>query len=90
MRIFQLFGRPTFLKQFHGWLTLIWGALIPVTVLTGLKGSIVWIALMSVWANFASHFAAWQSSRTEVQLADDTDDTDALAVRAVQPDRGTA
>lgn len=67
MRVFQLFGRPAFLKAFHGWMTLIWGVLIPVTILTGLKGSIVWIALMSVWANFVGHFSSWQATRVEVK-----------------------
>jgi hypothetical protein len=67
VRVFQLFGRPAFLKAFHGWLTLIWGVLIPITVFTGLKQSIVWIALMSVWANFVGHFSSYQATRVEVR-----------------------
>lgn len=66
MRIFQLFGKPSFLKHFHGIMTLIWFVLIPVTVFTGLKSSIIWIAMMSVWANFVGHFSSWQAARTEV------------------------
>jgi hypothetical protein len=66
MASFELFGRPAFLKGFHGWATLAWGLLIPVTVLTDLKASIVWIALMSVWANFVGHFSSWQAARVEV------------------------
>lgn len=71
MRIFELFGRPAFLKAFHGWATLVWGALIPITVATGLKGSIIWIALMSVWANFVGHFSSWQATRVEVKQDDE-------------------
>ena len=67
MRIIQLFGRPTFLRTFHGWMTIAWGGAIPITVLTSLKTSITWIALMSVWANFVGHFASWQSARVEVK-----------------------
>jgi hypothetical protein len=67
VRVFQLFGRPAFLKAFHGWLTLIWGVLIPITVFTSLKGSIIWISLMSVWANFVGHFSSWQATRVEVR-----------------------
>lgn len=67
MRIFELFGRPAFLRGFHGVMTLAWGVLIPVTVLTGLKASIIWIALMSVWANFVGHFSSWQAARVEVK-----------------------
>jgi hypothetical protein len=57
-----------FLRLFHGVSTLIWCALIPITVFTGLKGSIVWIAMMSVWANFVGHFSSWQASRAEVKI----------------------
>ena len=32
-----LFGRPAFLRGFHGPMTLARGVLIPVTVFTGLK-----------------------------------------------------
>lgn len=64
---FELFGRPAFLKAFHGWMTVLWGLLVPATIFTGLKSSIVWIALMSVWANFVGHFSSWQATRVEVR-----------------------
>ena len=73
-RFAALFGRPQFLRGFHGWMTLMWGVLIPVTVFTGLKGSIIWIALMSVWANFVGHFSSWQAARVEVKQDDQLDD----------------
>lgn len=50
-----------------GWMTLGWGLLIPIIVFTGLKASIIWIALMSVWANFVGHFSSWQAARVEVK-----------------------
>ena len=71
---FELFGRPAFLKAFHGWLTVVWGALIPITIFTGLKTSIFWIALMSVWANFVGHFSSWQATRVEVRQDETTGD----------------
>ena len=55
------------LRRFHGYMTVLWGLLVPITVFTGLKGSIVWIALMSVWANFVGHFSSWQAARVEVK-----------------------
>lgn len=67
MKVFALFGRPEFLKAFHGWSTLVWFILIPLTILTDLKESIMWIALMSVWANFVGHFSSWQATRVEVK-----------------------
>jgi hypothetical protein len=69
-----LFGRPAFLRGFHGWMTLCWGLLVPITVLTGLKGSIIWIALMSVWANFVGHFSSWQAARVEVKQDEQVDE----------------
>ena len=67
MRTFELFGRPAFLRAFHGWCTLVWFVLIPVTIFTDLKSALVWIAMMSVWANFVGHFSSWQAARVEVK-----------------------
>lgn len=61
-----------FLRLFHGVMTILWAGLIPVTVLSPLKTSITWIALMSVWANFVGHFSSWQASRAEVKIDKDT------------------
>lgn len=52
------------LRTFHKWATVVWFLLIGPTVLWW-KESIAWIALMSVWANFGSHFSAWQAARAE-------------------------
>jgi hypothetical protein len=84
-RFNSLFGRPAFLRAFHGWATLAWAVLIPVTVFTGLKGSIIWIALMSVWANFVGHFSSWQAARVEVkqdEMVEEATETadDAIAI----------
>jgi hypothetical protein len=76
-RFTALFGRPTFLRAFHGWSTLIWAIAIPITVFTDLKSSIVWIALMSVWANFVGHFSSWQAARVEVKQDDQIEALDA-------------
>jgi len=61
-------SHPRRLQAFHGWMTVAWGLAIPISVFTSLKTSLVWIVLMSAWANFASEFAAWQASRTETKL----------------------
>lgn len=72
MGIFRKLGEPLFLRAFHGWLTIVWAILIPVSVATDLKNSVPWIVAMSVWANFAGHFASWQAARIEVKQ-DDSD-----------------
>ena len=57
---------PQHLRTFHLVFTVLWGvAAIPTVLLWA--DSILWVGLMSCWANFASHFAAYQASRVEVQ-----------------------
>lgn len=45
-------------------LTVLW-ALAIVPTLLWWKDSILWVSLMSLWANIAAHAAAWQGSRAE-------------------------
>lgn len=52
------------LRHFHAIATLIWLSLVVPTVLWWSE-SILWVGLMSAWANAAGHFAAWQSTRAE-------------------------
>ena len=67
-------ANPTVLQIFHGIMTLLWFCLIPITVFTNLKTSLLWIALMSVYANFIGHFSSWQAARAEVAIMGRTDD----------------
>lgn len=73
--VFALFGRPRFLRAFHGWATVIWAILIPVSVMTDLKNSVPWVVAMSVWANFVGHFSSWQATRVEVKQDEQIDET---------------
>lgn len=48
----------------HKWLTLVWvGLMIPS--LTVWKDSLTWVIAMSVWANIAGHWGAYQAARTD-------------------------
>lgn len=51
-------------RYFHGVLTAVWALLIIPTLLWW-NDSILWVLLMSLWANVAAHFAAWQGARAE-------------------------
>jgi len=67
MRIFALFGRPDFLRAFHGWCTLFW---LPFTLLAfslGWLNSVTFVSLISMVALFLGSFSAWQAARTEVK-----------------------
>lgn len=66
----NLFGAPRFLQGFHGWMTLVWAAAIPLTIFTSLKSSLLWIGAMSSYALAIGHWSAWQASRAEVAIAD--------------------
>jgi hypothetical protein len=54
----------TALRRFHAWATLAW-ALAAVPTVLWWRDSVFWVAAMSLWANVASHWAAWQASRAE-------------------------
>lgn len=52
------------LRRFHAVATVAWLVLTVPSVLWW-KNSILWVILLSVWANVASHFGAWQAARAE-------------------------
>jgi hypothetical protein len=58
------------LKRAHMTLTLAWGAMLPIAYLTGWLKSVVFVSLISIYANFVGHFSAWQASRAEVEAQD--------------------
>ena len=60
------------LRHFHAASTFLWLALLPPSVLWW-KDSVPWLVALSVWANLAGHFSAWQSARAEEAAGEDTD-----------------
>lgn len=58
---------PVFLRRFHGWATLFFLILGPVSWWLDWLSSVEFVAYLSLWALVASHWAAWQSSRVEVK-----------------------
>lgn len=59
-------GRLGFLRSrgFHLAMVLIWIALL-VPTLAWWKDSILWVAAMSLYANVAAHWSAYQGARAE-------------------------
>lgn len=49
----------------HLVLTILWIVMIPVAIYTGWIESIVFVAAISIYANFAGHFAAFEAARSE-------------------------
>ena len=69
------FNQAPFLKSLHGWLTVQWALHIPVIVViyiffpkTWEKISILYLALVSIYANIVGHYSAWQAARAEVKI----------------------
>jgi hypothetical protein len=50
--------------EIHLALTIIWILLI-VPSLLWWRDSVLWVILLSLWANIASHFAGWSAARAE-------------------------
>jgi hypothetical protein len=65
-------GVPALLRRFHLTMTGIWAALV-IPTLCWWSDSILWVALMSAWANVMAHFAAYMAGRTEKHELDRED-----------------
>lgn len=58
-------------RRLHAALTGLWLLLAIPTVLWW-RDSVAWVALMSLYANVAGHWAAWQAARAEENGPGDT------------------
>jgi hypothetical protein len=52
------------IKAFHLMMMGVW-ALAAIPTVVWWKESILWVAFMSLYANFIGHFSAWNASRAE-------------------------
>lgn len=62
---------PKFTKKLHGFLALAWFVTMPTALLTGWVESVIFVSVISIYANFAAEFAAWQAARSEVKQDED-------------------
>jgi hypothetical protein len=67
--LLEWFLNPTILRRFHASASIVWIVLI-VPTLIWWKDSVLWVALMSLWANIASHWSGWQAARAEKEASD--------------------
>ncbi len=58
-----------FLKKFHLSMMVVWALLLIPTLLFW-KESILWVLIISLYANFVGHFSAWNASRAEKKASD--------------------
>jgi hypothetical protein len=55
---------PKTLIKFHFAMMWVWSLLAIPTILLW-KDSILWVAFMSLYANFVGHFSGWDAARAE-------------------------
>ena len=78
-------NNPVLLRKIHGWLTIFWIANYPPVIAlyflvdntTFQAFCLFYLALVSIYANVAGEWAAWQACRVEVrqeEIAAGTDD----------------
>jgi hypothetical protein len=67
-------GSPEFMQKVNGWLVIFWLANFPPVIAVYIfapgawkEGSILYLALVSIYANVAGHWSAWQAARVEVK-----------------------
>lgn len=65
-KVRNLLHDPVFTTEFHKWATIVWIVLLIPSVLWW-NQAIIWVVLMSVWANIAGHWSAYQASRAELK-----------------------
>lgn len=58
-------------NTFHKIMTMIW-IMLAIPSLMWWKDALVWVIIMSLWANVVGHWSAFQASRAEENGSDDT------------------
>ena len=66
MKWIDSFMSPVGQRRFHGALTLFWILMIPPAVFW-FSQNILYVVLISQYANYISEFTAWLAARTEVR-----------------------
>lgn len=74
MRIISLFGRPTFLRGFHGWCITLWACIWAVAVPMGWIQSITFVSHVTMATALLTSFAAWCAARVEVKQDEQIDE----------------
>lgn len=73
MRVFELFGRPAFLRGFHGWATVLW-LVVSFPLAWKFGSSVVFVVWLSLYAIVVGHWSSWQAARVEIKQDEAVDD----------------
>ncbi len=58
------------MRRLHYWLTIFWAALVIPTLLWW-RESVLFVALLSIWANVVGHWSCYQAARAECAAGSD-------------------
>jgi hypothetical protein len=62
---------PTRFRKLNGYATLVWALMLPVSYFMGWVEVVVFISVISIYANFGAHLSTWAASRAEEMVRDD-------------------
>lgn len=80
---------PKAMRRFHGWATIFWLVMIPVSIHFGWIFSIAYVSALTVYDTVLGHFSSWQSARAE-EAALEADNTEVIEEihKSVKEDNG--
>lgn len=70
----QIFD-PVKWRRLNGWLVIFWIVMFGVSIAFGLMSNVAYIAILSLYANLATHLGVWAASRAEAKQ-EDNDETE--------------
>lgn len=59
-------SEPTVIRRWNGIAVVVWIVLGLPTLLFW-RESVLWVAILSLWANIVTHYGAWLTARVEVR-----------------------
>jgi hypothetical protein len=70
VKVFAPFGRPEFLRAFHGWSVVAWFGLWGVASVFGWIQDVRFVSHISMAALVLGSWSSWQAARVEVRQED--------------------
>jgi hypothetical protein len=64
---------PTKFRRLNGWLVVFWTIMFPISFGLHLLSLVLFVSLLSIYANWATHLGAWAASRAEARQVEDVD-----------------
>lgn len=64
----RFFLHPRFMLWLHGFSTVAFVVMIPISLFTHLKDSVPYVVFLSLWALVASHWACYLAERSKLEV----------------------